>query len=167
MSLLQLYRPPSLGLTLNSSLFSSYSVGLGHAFAPAAVDASSSVDSRESRRPAIQTDESGRQSCHFVESEHDDQSDESDIDVTDDHSSAPSPFEVEVACPPSKRHRQSDCEEGNVSLSASSEHSLTKSPATKEMKDDTGANKLQSKENGGEQPLDLSKPPRDDDTCSE
>lgn len=150
MSLLHLYRPPALGLALNSSLFSAYS--LGHAFPPAVVQPPPNVD--ESRRSMSHIDGPVRQ--ELIESEHEQSDEESDIDVTDDHSSAPSPFD---ACPPSKRHKSDD---DNGSISAEEKSDRSKSPVTKEVKEEV----KQPKE-GGEQPLDLSRPPREDDSCSE
>ena len=150
MSLLHLYRPPALGLALNSSLFSAYS--LGHAFPPAVVPPPQNVD--EPRRPVNHIGEPVRQA--LVESEHEQSDEESDIDVTDDHSSAPSLFD---ACPPSKRHKSDD---DDASLSAEEKSSCSKSPVSNEMKEE-----VKQQKEGGEQPLDLSKPPREDDSCSE
>lgn len=169
MNLMHLYRPtPSLGLSFNSSLLSSYAAGLSHHFSPVAAAAAAAAAAAESypvMSGCTTTTPAATSTPRRRHASEQDGSDESDIDVTDDRSSvASSSFASELGRRRRKRFRSSGDEEveGNESdsdrHSQRSETSCSTNPASCQVsdRDASGDDKKKTKESG-EQPLDLSK----------
>ena len=174
MNLMHLYRPtPSLGLSFNSSLLSTYAAGLSHHFSPAAAAAAVAAATAESY-PAVMTSCATTPAATSTprrrhESEQDN-SDESDIDVTDDRSSvASSSFASELGRRRRKRFRSSGDEDAEANDSDSDRQSRRSNSSCStrigSCPSDKEDNRKKSKESG-EQPLDLSKSTKENERDS-